>query len=37
MKNDYLLLDHIFDNEITANRETIMKKYSILNCDCFKV
>lgn len=37
MKNDYLLLDHIFDKEITANRESVMKHYPIYSCDCFKV
>ena len=37
MKNEYLLLDHIFDSEITANRNAVMKTYPILNCDCFKV
>lgn len=35
MKNEYLLLDHIFDKEITANRTLIINQYSVY--DCFKV
>ena len=37
LKNEYLLLDHIFDKEITANRDAVMQQFSIYKCDCFKV
>lgn len=37
MKNDYLLLDHNFDKEVSMARDASIKNYAFYNCDCFKV